>query len=205
MTNLYNSKYTSFVGSDRGYCGFRTRLRLKKFTNIVNPKPGQKILEIGCNQGQFSRRLSQYTNHVYGIDINSEAIKQINHPNFRYMSATNIDHPTSFFDKICAFEVIEHIQDTNQFLTEVRRILKNKGQFIISFPFEIIRGQSALLDSLNVFGDIKHGRQLHIHKFFPKQVIAIAKNYSLKAISSRLVLAPFPTYVVVFTKNALIA
>lgn len=200
MTNLYNSKYTSFVGSDTGYSGFRTRLRLIIFTKIVDPKPNQKILEIGCNQGQLSQNLSRFSRYVYGIDLNKSAIKKIAHPNFKYMPATDIKYPSDFFDKVCAFEVIEHIKDTDKFFSETSRILKPHGQLIISFPFELIRGQSALLDSLSVFGDVNHARQLHLYKFFPKKLTKIANQFSLSTTLSKLVLAPFPTFVMIFNK-----
>ncbi|MBU1088607.1 class I SAM-dependent methyltransferase, partial [Patescibacteria group bacterium] len=103
----YNTRYGFFVGSQKGYTGFRNRLRVKKFTRLINPQEKEKILEIGCNTGILLSNLSRFSNKVYGIDINKQVIKKINSKKAQVMSATKLKFVNNYFDKICAFEVIE--------------------------------------------------------------------------------------------------
>ena len=50
------------------------------------------------------------------------------------MSATDLRFADARFDKVCAFEVLEHIEDLGAVFREVHRVLEVGGAFIFSFP-----------------------------------------------------------------------
>ncbi len=47
--------------------------RIKEYTTLIrwlDAKPGERILDIGCGDGYFSRMIADQGAHVVGIDIN---------------------------------------------------------------------------------------------------------------------------------------
>jgi 2-polyprenyl-3-methyl-5-hydroxy-6-metoxy-1,4-benzoquinol methylase len=199
--NLYNKFYGSFVASQKGYSGFRNRLRLKIYTELTKPAEDERILEIGCNDGLFLNHLSTFTDFAYGIDVNEEQIENQRNDRIKYMQATDIKYSDVSFDKVVSFETIEHIANIKKVLSEVGRILKPNGKFIFSFPLELIRGQQAFMDAIIVHKNLLYARKLHIHKLFPYKIKNIIKDmpFSIKMISLKFI--PFPSYVMILLKT----
>ena len=116
--SLYIQDYGSSVGSERGYGGYRNTLRIKKFLKLIDPKPNEKILEIGCNRGLLLSKIQTIAPSSIGVDINQEIVQKMGNPSISYMSATDLKFPEGTFDKVCAFEVIEHIEDIGKVFEE---------------------------------------------------------------------------------------
>ena len=97
------------------------------------------ILEIGCGEGYGTNLLSKKF-MITGLDIYEQVI---NHASEKYGSATckfllfngeKIPYPANTFDAVVSFQVIEHIKDDINFVSEVFRVLKRKGVFLITTP-----------------------------------------------------------------------
>jgi SAM-dependent methyltransferase len=112
--------------------------RYKFVTDFVKDK---KVLDLGCGEGYGCFMLSDAAASVVGIDIADEATK---HASIRYQrenlkfiqgSMTNIPITgEGLFDVIVCFEALEHIAEQNELMSEVRRLLKKDGIFIVSTP-----------------------------------------------------------------------
>lgn len=98
------------------------------------------LLDIGCGEGYGSYFLSAVAKRVTGIDYDKGII---DYAKSKYQKdnllfyAIDAKEPGSFnnkFDTICAFQVIEHIQDTKLFLGQVKNLLRDNGTFICSTP-----------------------------------------------------------------------
>lgn len=101
-------------------------------------KDGIRILDIGCGTGYGSDLLSKKF-EVVALDKNVEAIlfAKKHYPNgakFLVGDATDLSFKSESFDCVCSFEVIEHIKDVCKMLSEVKRILKKGGKFVMSTP-----------------------------------------------------------------------
>lgn len=101
-------------------------------------KKGSKVLDVGCGTGYGSFLLSKKFK-VFAIDISKEAIDYArrHYPfsvSFIISDATLLPFGDLEFDAICSFEVIEHIKDDKKMLSEVIRVLKSGGKFIMSTP-----------------------------------------------------------------------
>lgn len=108
----------------------------KQAKKLINKS--QKVLEIGCAQGNFLQKISSELEvEATGIELNTEAVK-IGKKNGLNIYNEMIDvHSTKkkeYYDTICMFEVLEHISDVKSFLNETLKCLKKGGQLIIAVP-----------------------------------------------------------------------
>ena len=119
------------------YRGFRVLLEslLKRYA------PGQrnaKILDAGCGTGANLVLLEKY-GHSIGVDISAEALefcraRGISSDRTINASATELPFHSATFDLATSFEVICNIPNDAQAFSEVARVLKPGGRFIVQLP-----------------------------------------------------------------------
>lgn len=113
---------------------------LHRYAIVKDLVVGKNILDIACGEGYGSNILSQYALSVVGIDISKEAInhasKKYQKKNLRFLqgSATSIDLTKSSIDVIVSFETIEHLEEHDLMLQQIKKVLKEDGILIISSP-----------------------------------------------------------------------
>lgn len=100
----------------------------------------KSILEIGCGQGFNTYLLSKdKQNNVIGIDLSKEDIEisRQRYPNINFliMNAEKLTFKNNSFDVVYAIEILEHIDHLDKVLSEVKRVLKKGGKFIVSIPY----------------------------------------------------------------------
>ncbi|HVB56382.1 MAG TPA: class I SAM-dependent methyltransferase [Candidatus Acidoferrales bacterium] len=111
--------------------------RTLKFITGLEAK--MKILDIGCQSGDFCNDLQRLGHEPYGIEISSESVDEARRKHARIPFVVGnceqeIPFPDGSFDVVWAGEVIEHIGHTDVFVNEVNRVLKVGGHFILSTP-----------------------------------------------------------------------
>jgi SAM-dependent methyltransferase len=99
-----------------------------------------RVLEVGIGDG-YLLSLLKSQNKVYGVDLSQSAVDQISQKlgadvEIKQGDITRLDYDDSFFDCVVASEVIEHLTDEqlNDGLSEVYRVLRDGGCFVISVP-----------------------------------------------------------------------
>ena len=98
-------------------------------------QPGHHILDIGCGAAQLARKvpLASYTGlEPNNLSTKSEALAGVN-----ILSETITDHARSYtqtYDAVCAFQVLEHVADPREFLTDALACLKPGGILILGVP-----------------------------------------------------------------------
>lgn len=100
----------------------------------------KEILEIGCGQGFNTYLLSKNKlNSVIGIDLSVKDIKiaQQRYPGitFSMMNAEKLKFKDNSFDYVIALQILEHVDNLDQVLDEIARVLKVKGRLVASIPF----------------------------------------------------------------------
>lgn len=107
---------------------------------IQDLKGSKKVLEVGCGKGDFVRRLCQEENlDAQGIELNSTAVESACKQNIPVSKISLYDlanQQSSQFDAVCTFQVLEHIAEPRRFLESLVKLVKPKGQLIISVPNE---------------------------------------------------------------------
>ncbi|PYS43965.1 MAG: hypothetical protein DMG13_34605 [Acidobacteria bacterium] len=105
---------------------------------------GKRVLDLASGEGYGSKILAETASSVVGVDIDENAIC---HATQRYgrealqfiigsITAVPISENHSF-DVIVCFEAIEHIEEQEKLLGEVKRLLKPDGVFIVSTPNKV--------------------------------------------------------------------
>ena len=92
-----------------------------------------KVLDLGCGDGQIARALAAQGSDVLGVDPTQlhidVAIERGGGPRYVLGGATKIPADDNSFDAVVACLVFEHIDQMDEAMTEVARVLKPNGQF----------------------------------------------------------------------------
>jgi ubiquinone/menaquinone biosynthesis C-methylase UbiE len=110
--------------------------------NFMETPENMRTLEIGFGQGELIRYLLEHKNRVYGIDVGLASIEGAIQDGFidkaclLYMDASTERLPfiDNFFDIVFMLETIEHLSSPIHAVFEIKRVLKDKGKLVISFP-----------------------------------------------------------------------
>jgi O-antigen biosynthesis protein len=102
---------------------------------------GKKVLDLASGEGYGAEILARRASFVCGVDIDEKAIAHAStryrQPNLEFiqgcLTAVPIREPQCF-DVITSFEAIEHLEQHDELMREVKRLLKPDGLFIASIP-----------------------------------------------------------------------
>ncbi len=114
----------------------RTNLDFLSQTNLL--KPNDRILEIGCGIGSIVSELSGQGHDITGTDISSRAIeygrKKYSDINLQVQSAEELQFEDQMFDVVLSFDLFEHIARVDRHISEVYRVLKEDGLYLLQTP-----------------------------------------------------------------------
>ena len=130
------SKYTNVVyPEDKGnaypqkLCNYIS----ERFFNTSEIKKS-KILDIGCCKGTALHSFKRSGNFkLFGIDMRDEKVEGIEFKACN-LEKEKIPFPTDFFDFIYSKSVLEHVANTDNFLSEALRVLKPGGRAVFLTP-----------------------------------------------------------------------
>jgi len=104
-----------------------------------------KVLDVGCGFGGTSRYLAKKLgpeSSVTGITLSPKQVARgtelaqeqgvANHTKFMVMDALKMDFPDNSFDIVWACESGEHMPDKKQYISEMFRVLKPGGKFVMA-------------------------------------------------------------------------
>ncbi len=133
------------------------RILLKRFVD-ENINKG-KLIDVGCGPGQTTKFIAdQELTDIIGVDISEEMInvaRTLNpHLHFETGDILNLKYQDQTFGSAVAFYAIVHF-DHDQLRTafkEIRRVLKDHGQFLFSFHVgeEVVHLDELLGQKVNI-------------------------------------------------------
>lgn len=114
-----------------------------------------KCLDVGCGIGTFVK----YRKNTDGADINHINIASLEKTKKRGFLIENnkIPVPNESYNSVIMDNVLEHIQDPNDLVQEVFRVLKPNGHFLIGVP-----GQKGFISEVDhkIYYDLKSANEL---------------------------------------------
>lgn len=117
---------------------FWMRRRFQVFCRLCRQVDRQKWVEIGCGHGVVQRQFEhQFNLSLDGIDLNEIALKK-NVSELSKVYCYNIfdRHPVmdGQYDAAILFDVIEHIDDDEEFVANALKLLQPDGMMVINVP-----------------------------------------------------------------------
>jgi SAM-dependent methyltransferase len=117
-----------------------TQLRLAAVEYLVEPHPGDLVLDLGCAAGAITHFLSGFGCEVVGVDSEPRAIEHARSlfPDYRFEQAdvAELPFPDGSFEKAVAADLVEHLPDDTfrAMLAECRRVLIPGGTLSLYTP-----------------------------------------------------------------------
>jgi 2-polyprenyl-3-methyl-5-hydroxy-6-metoxy-1,4-benzoquinol methylase len=116
-------------------------VRYEKAVELAKLASGQTILDVACKDAVLLDLLERIGAQVSytGLDISSRVLEanRNRRPNAAFVLG-DIVQGTTFhdksFDRIFALEILEHVPNPVAMLQEIRRLLKDDGQLLVSVP-----------------------------------------------------------------------
>jgi 2-polyprenyl-3-methyl-5-hydroxy-6-metoxy-1,4-benzoquinol methylase/spore coat polysaccharide biosynthesis protein SpsF (cytidylyltransferase family) len=114
--------------------GYHYEIALRHLTR------GMKVLDLACGAGHGVRAIAGSVREVHGGDLDAETIAEARAATtdrnvFYHVvdgAATGFDEGS--FDAVLSMETIEHVDDEDRFVAELRRVLRPGGVLVLSTP-----------------------------------------------------------------------
>lgn len=140
--DTYNKNLLNDLSAGLGVNGFSKIKTLKdlvmyKSFNSLKIRKNDRVLDVGCNAGETLNRLAkEFGIRGFGIDISDKTIdiaQKHNTFNNQYTvgSADKLPYEDNYFDVVISQDVLEHLENPEDALSEMARVLKPKGKLFI--------------------------------------------------------------------------
>lgn len=125
--------------------------RIQRYLDLLNPSPGQQILDLGCGSGEFCRALVPYVapnGRVTGIDsapdalaVSSRLSSSVDSALLTFESGDGhcLRHTSGSFDAATCISVLAFCNDPTQVLRELGRVLRPEGRLLVTCSDEDTR------------------------------------------------------------------
>ena len=173
---------------------FSTGESLDILSNLFNKKKFKSGLDIGTGAGFAAFELSKSCEKVEATDISEGMIneakkimkeRKINNLNFNICSAEELKYSDKEFDIVTCRTAVHHFLDVEKFCSEVHRVLKDEGEFII---VDTITSDQIKLNNwhqeVELIRDKSHIKNLSLIEW--KSILKISKFSFLDIIQSRV-------------------
>lgn len=100
---------------------------------LLDPKPGERILDVGCGPGQLTHKIAERGAEVIGLDASPEMIGQArqNYPQLRFLlqdaAAMQFDGE---FDAVFSNAALHWMLDAGSVARCIARALRSNGRFV---------------------------------------------------------------------------
>jgi SAM-dependent methyltransferase len=124
------------------------------------------VLDVACGEGYGTAILAPKTSKTVGVDISTDVIRFANkkyseckRASFKVGDIAHLPFSADSFDVVVCFETIEHLDEPQQAISELRRVLRQGGALLISTP-----NKSEYSDRFE-YNNPFHKREMNLQEF----------------------------------------
>ena len=139
---FFNKVFASEKKSSYYSLGFTSIIYNCLMSKIGNLE-GKKVVDFGCGEGWFTKKLANQGAEVWAFDISDEAVKKtiamVENLNLQHrvhvdqMPAESLSYDSDSFDYVVGTAILHHT-DFNASIKEIHRVLKKEGKAYFMEP-----------------------------------------------------------------------
>jgi 2-polyprenyl-3-methyl-5-hydroxy-6-metoxy-1,4-benzoquinol methylase len=172
--------------------------RFHAVLEALDPQPGERILDVGCGSGAYTRELVARGAKVVATEFTptplalakrnvGELAAQVE---FRLEDAQALSLPDAAFDKVLLTEVIEHLPHPERATAEAARVLRPGGLLVVSTPSRFSPMNLAYALKRRVRG---YGFNEHLHEFSPSSFRGLLlRHFRVESLDFANFVLPYP-------------
>lgn len=130
--------YQEYYLLEREHWWFLARKKIlqDQIKRIFGAKKDLKILNVGAAFGASTMMLQEF-GEVVSVEYNKECCDFVNEHlklNFIHGSITSLPFQENEFDLVCAFDVVEHVEEDKTAISELHRVCRQSGYVFTTVP-----------------------------------------------------------------------
>lgn len=144
---------------------------LHRYAFALRLAQDKDVLDMACGEGYGTHLLSGVARLAAGVDVSNEAIGHAVQTyrganlEFRCGSCSDIPYPDQSFDLVVSFETIEHHDQHQEMMGEIKRVLRQGGCLLISSP-----------DKLHYSTIPGHSNAFHVKELYENEFIQLLES-----------------------------
>jgi len=98
----------------------------------LDAQPGEYVLDLGCGDGQLTRRIAESGAHVLGVDASAEMVSAARERGIEaeHANAEELPFRDATFDAVFSNAVLHWVRNQDRMMQQVHRVLKPGGRFV---------------------------------------------------------------------------
>src|SRR5690606_18842633 len=94
------------------------------------------VLDVGCGAGQVVGRLNEAGYEAHGVDVSEPNIEKATRfcARCQFYDGKHLPFPDAHFASVGALNVLEHVEEPENFIPELTRVVAPGGRMVISSP-----------------------------------------------------------------------
>jgi 2-polyprenyl-3-methyl-5-hydroxy-6-metoxy-1,4-benzoquinol methylase len=147
-----------------------------------------RVLDLGCAEGHFAGALAKGGAELVAVDVAEEPVRRAraSHPGLD-VRLVEPESPLPFegssFDVVWAGETIEHVADTGQWLSEVRRVLRSGAILLLSTPDHGLLSRLRLASSEQAFAAHFDPRSDHLRFYTRRGLVELLEDFGFAEVA----------------------
>ncbi|OGV61434.1 MAG: hypothetical protein A2283_01120 [Lentisphaerae bacterium RIFOXYA12_FULL_48_11] len=98
-------------------------------------KDHKRLVDFGCGNGERTLLFDEFGRELIGLDYISYELRENDEKiKFYKRNFLNSELPDSFADMVMCFDVVEHMEQPENLLKEIYRVMTSKGILILATP-----------------------------------------------------------------------